>query len=285
MKETTKNQGNDLHLYGYINGVRMNEVSEGRVAVTISVATIENFKQGEENKSRRTFHNAVLFTSDKDLIAKFEAIKAATDKNRENQGVEGFKPETHTISLDGFLVKRENSFGEDGQKYDSAQIMVKEDSVDLDVKQAENEVRNSARLSGNIGSIRIVEDKDFADLSIIHHYTSKDGRENELPIHVRVNGNRRDGKQVLEDLKAGKIKVGDFIRIGGQLRQNNYEKEGEGKRYGLAVDMTTFKMLKQKEAVAVKEEVKTAPKAAPKAQKAPAQKPQKKATSRKKMSM
>ena len=75
---------------------------------------------------------------------------------------------------------------------------------------------------------------------------------------------------------------GDFIRVGGQIHNNNFENE-KGKRYGMAMDVTSSTILRKK---AQKEEVKEAPKAdvkeaANKAEKKPAN-TKRKATSRKK---
>lgn len=283
MKETKKNNNNNAHLYGYINGVRMNDFErDGKkmTAINLDVVTMETYKVDGNFQNKRTYHDVVLFTDDQKLIKSLAAIATDVTANRENRDVEGFKPKTHTISVDGILVNKENSIKGSDKAYTTLQFVASEPSIDLDVKQADKEVRNRAELSGNIAKVNIYEEQGFATANLVHHYRP-DGAEKEFEtsIQIRVDGNRKFSKETYEALKKGEMGVGDFIRVGGQLHNNNYENE-QGKRYGMALDVTSSELLHKK---GEKQEVKAEKKPAKKAEEKAAKKAEpKKATPRKK---
>lgn len=250
MKEKVKNPNNLSHLYGYINGVRVNEMENGRTAINLDVVTLEQFKREKEGKTetRRTYHDVALFTEDKEVIKAYKAIAADVENNKANRNVEGFEPKTHTISVDGILVNKKDS--------KDLQLLATVDNIALDVKQAEKEVRNSAKIVGNVAAIRLEEDKKFAVVTLIHHYRPE-GAEKEFAttIDVRVNGDRKVGAPTYEQILKGELAKGDFVRMGGQLHNNSYTpKDSEEKRYTMVIDLTSSEILKHKEAV--KEEVK-----------------------------
>lgn len=276
MKETKKNQNNNTHLYGYINGVRVNETGSGKTAVNLDVCTLETFKNDKgafENK--RTYHDVVMFTENKEIIEKFIAIGEAVEKNRQMKDEKNFKPETHTISLDGVLLNKKDSR--------DLQVFCKEDGFELDVKQADKEIRNKTEFVGNIASVQMHEDKNFAVVTVMNHFRPSEGEERETALIVRINGDRKFSKETYEALKKGEMGVGDFIRVGGQLHNNNFENE-KGKFYGMALDLTSSELLHKKgEKKEEKAEVKKEPakKAAAKKETKKAEQP-KKAVSRKK---
>ena len=276
MKESTKkNQNNQVHLYGYINGVRMNEYGEEgkkKTAIHLDVCTLEQYRdKNNEFQTKRTYHDVTVFSDDPKVIEQFKAIAADCEKNEANRNVEGFKPETHSISMDGILVNKNDSR--------DLQIVASPDSIDLDAKQAQEEVRNSTKLVGNIAKIALHEDKKFAVVTLIHHYRPEGAEKDfETTVDIRVNGDRAFSKKAYEAIVNGELGKGDFVRMGGQLHNNRYETE-KGTKYGVNLDLTSFEMLKKKEAV--KEEVKEAP--AKKAEPKKETKAAKKATSRKKM--
>lgn len=273
MKETKKNNNNYVHLYGFINGIRMNEFDkDGKkmTAINLNVSTLETFKKDDQFVNRRTYHDVSLFTDDKKTIKAFEAVS----KNMEND------KGPQTISLDGTLINKEGT--------NDVRIIAKEDSIDLNAKQADKEVRNRAELVGNIAAVNVYEDKNFATVSLIHHFRPEGAeKEFETTLQVRIDGDRKFSKDTYEALKNGELGVGDFVKIGGQLHNNNYIKEEE-KVYGVALDLTSAELLHKKgekkaESVEVKAEAKPAKKAAAKKAEAPAKKPEtKKAVSRKK---
>ncbi len=283
MKETKKNSNNNAHLYGYINGVRMNDFNRGdkkMTAINLDVVTLETFKKDDSFQNKRTYHDVVLFTDNKELIDKFAAVGADVTANRENKDVKGYSPKTHTISVDGVLVNKENTIKGSDQTYDTLQFMASEASIDLDVKQAEKEVRNRAEIVGNIAKVNVYEEKGFATATVIHHYRPDDGEKDfETSMQIRVDGGRKFSQKTYEALKNGELGVGDFIRVGGQLHNNNFENE-KGKRYGMALDVTSSELLHKK---AEKQEAKAEVKAEKKpAKKEAAKAAPKKATSRKK---
>lgn len=233
------NYNNQVHLHGFINDVRINPVNdEGRTAINLDVATVEFF----QGKTRKTYHDAAIFTEDKDVIAKFGAIAEDCKKNIENRGVKGFQPSTHTVSLDGIFINPE-----DKQAY----ILVMGDSVKLDAKQEEKEVRNTATITGNIGSIDIHPDKKFAVISVASHYTPKGEEKESKPNWIRVNvsGNRKSVSGVYEAIEKGELQKGDFVRVGGQLHNNNFEQDGK-KVYSTVLDLSRFEKIEKKEKVA-----------------------------------
>lgn len=233
--QNKKNYNNNVHLHGFINDVRINPVNgDGRQAINLDIVTVENF----QDKARKTYHDAVLFTDDKSIIKKFDKVAADCKKNAENRGVEGYKNLTHTVSLDGVFINPENK-----QPY----ILIMSDALKLDAKREENEVRNSATIVGNIGNIDIYPDKKFATLSVAGHYTPKEGQGEAQPnwVKVNVNGNRKVGGALYEAIEKGEVKKGDFVRVGGQLHNNNYG-EGENKVYGMALDVSRFEKIEKK---------------------------------------
>lgn len=276
MKESKKNNNNQVHLFGHINNVRMNGLDDGRTAVNLDVVTRESYKDSKgEVQTKRTYHDVAIFTDDKKLIKSFQKIGKDCDKNVENRDVEGYKPIPHSISLDGIMVNKTSRLGDTDKTYQSVQILAGVDSIDLDAKQEEKELRNKAYLVGNIGSVRLVEDKKFAVVSLMHHYRPE-GSEKEYTtnLDVRINGDRSVGKETYEKLVKGEMGVGDFIRVGGQLHNNRFETE-DGVRYGVSLDATSAEVLKSRQA-----EAKTA-KVEVKEEKASTKKSTKKATEKK----
>ena len=248
MKEL-KNPQNTVHLYGFINGVRLTEL-DGKTAINLDICTLEQYADKDGNsQTKRTFHDVALFTDDKKTIALFNGIAADCKKNAENRDVEGYTPRVHTLSAEGVLVNRG----------DTLQVMTSADTIKVDTKQEEKEVRNSAKLVGNVAKIAVYEDKKFAVVTLIHHYRPKDSdKDYETVVDIRVNGDRKYSKAAYDAIVSGDIKKGDFVRMGGQIHNNRYETEN-GVKYVRAIDLTSYEMLKHKEEK--KEEVKEAPKA------------------------
>ena len=285
MKETRKNLDNNVHLYGYINDVRINKLENGRTAVNLDVTTTESYKDGAgEYQQKYSHHDAALFTSDEAVVEKFSAIASDLKANRENKDVEGYKPKNHTISMDGMLVNRMKPYPDSDKEYQVLAVMVKEDSVDIDAKLAEGEKRNRVDFSANIAGINLYEDKKFATVSMARNYRPKDSdKEFTTWLDVRVDGKRPATKNLYEDIASGKVGKGDFVRVGGQLHDNTYEND-LGKRYGNVIDMSAFKVLKSHQAQEQKVTEKPAEKPAEKAAKKEAQKaaPKAKAESKRK---
>lgn len=279
MRESKKNSNNNVHIFGYINDVRMNEMENGKTAINLDVVSLEQYKDKDDKfQTRRTYHDVAIFTEDKKLIEQFQGIGADVEKNRENRSVEGYKPETHTVSMDGILVNKSNKLGDTDKTYRTLQILGNEASLDIDVKQDEKEVRNRAELVGNIANIQLYEDKKFAVATLIHHYRPEGSeKEYETSVDVRINGDRRYSKDLYEKIVAGELGKGDFVRMGGQLHNNRFENE-DGVRYGVSIDLTSFEMLKKKQDKAVKEENKVEVKE----EKKPAKATSKKASPKKK---
>lgn len=268
MKEK-KHYNNNQHLYGFLNGVRMNDAGEGRTAINMQVVTLENYKKDGQSVTNRTYHDAVLFTGNKELIKKFEGIAADLEANKDAE-----KKTTHTVSLDGILKSKDRDL----------QVIVREDSLAVDTKQAENEVRNRAELSGNIASVTLHEEQNFASVLVVNHFRPKDSdKEFETTVNINVSGDRKFSKETYEALKKGEMGVGDFIRVSGQMHNNNYTK-GETKVYGMVLDANSTELLYKKgEKVAEKAEQKVEKKPEKKPAKAAAEtKTKKPAVSRKK---
>lgn len=241
MEKNIKNANNIAHLHGFINDVRINPAGEsGRTAINLNVVTTESYKANkddEEFQTRRTYHDVAIFTDDKKVIKAYEKLQKDCAENKANRETEGYKPKVHEVSLDGMMVSKDGAI----------QIVCKADNVKPDVKLGENEVRNSAVLSGNIANVHIYEDKKLAVVGIMHHFRPADSeKEYTTTLDLRINGDRKVGKAAYESLVKGEIKAGDFIRTGGQLHNTRYTKEGETEtKYGTALDVTSFNLLKQ----------------------------------------
>lgn len=266
-QKVKKNDNNSVHLFGYLNGVRMNAMENGRTAINLDVCTLEQYKdKAGEFQTRRTYHDVVIFTEDKKVIKNFQKLGKDVDANAANRGVEGYEPKTHTIAVDGILVNKENTIGGSDTKYRTLQIIAQAEGVATDVKQGEKEVRNGAMLTGNVAAIALHEDKNFAVVTIMHHYRPE-GSEKDFTttVDVRVSGDRMFSKAAYEAIKKGELKKGDFVRMGGQMHNNRFETE-DGVRYGVNIDLTSYTALAKKEAkkeeVAAKPAAKKAPKKA-----------------------
>lgn len=288
MEKTNKNANNNVHLLGFINDVRINPVKDGLMAINLDVVTSEMYRKDRSNpeselQTKRSYHDVAIFTEDAKFIEKFQKIAADLGENRQNRDVEGYKPKTHSVSLDGILVNKENTVKGTDATYRTLQILADAKNVSPDVKFEKGEVRNSAMLVGNIADIRMVEDRKLAVVTLIHHYRPKDSeKEFVTTVDVRVNGARKVGAEAYAAIQNGEIGKGDFIRTGGQLHNTRYdvqpgegrENVTEGTRYGVSLDATSFKVLSQKkdesqaekaaEAPEVKEEKKEEKKAATK---------------------
>ena len=255
MEKNTKKSNNKAHVYGFINGVRINPLEGGRTAINLDVCSLEQYKDKDgESQTHRTYHRVSVFTDDKKAIAAYKKIAKDVDANAANRGVEGYEPKPHAVSLDGIMI------GEAG----NIQIVALPENVKLDAKQEKDEVRNSAVLSGNIASVTVHEDQKFAVVTLMHHYRPEGGEEKVTTIDIRINGERKPSAAAYQAAVEGKLKKGDFVRMGGQLHNNNFENKEGDKVYRVVMDLTSFDMLKEKEAK--KEEVaKTEKKATKKA--------------------
>lgn len=274
-----KKMNNNVHLYGYINDVRINPTDSGKTAINLDLVTLETYKDKEsgEYQNRRTYHDVSMYTTDEKVIAKYKAVEADAKENIKNRDVEGYKPKTHTVSLDGLLVSR-------GDR--EHVVLVKPENAVLDVKQAENEVRNRADIVANIGTINLYEDKGFAVMSVAHHYRPEGAeKDSDTWLNVRVDAERQYSKETYKAIVAGDIKVGDFARLGGQIHNNRYTDSKGNKKYEIALDLTSYEKIEKKQAQAEKaaEKVEVKEDKVPAKKEAPAKKEEaKKANSRKK---
>ena len=261
MKESTSKEekkpflsNNNAHIFGYINDVRMNPTESGRTAINLDVVTLEQYKdKAGDFQTKRSYHDVVSFTDKQETIDKFAAIAADCEANRAGKGVEGFKPTSHTVSLDGILVNRNNSIGDTDKYTRTVAILAKEDAIKLDVKQQENEVRNRVDFVGNVASIDLHAEKGFAVVNIANHYRpdpkNKEDKGQETWLEVRIDKNRKYSQGAYEAIEKGDLKVGDFIRIGGQLHNNRFETK-QGVNYKNVLDLTSFAKIERKEAQA-----------------------------------
>lgn len=291
MKKSKKNPDNNIHLYGFINDVNIQKTSSGRTAINLDVATLEQWTQNGETKRRRTQHDVALFTEDKDVIAKFEAIAKDTAENAQNRNAEGYKPKVHTISLDGALVNDKRPFKGMDKTYQTVKVIAREDSIDLDVPQVkgeEKEKRNHVEISANIADIYVDKEKEFAVLKVANnlHIKKDDQKESKSTwLEVIINGNSPFAKEkaAYEAVVKGELKKGDFIKLSGMIH-NRDEKDllidgTKTEKYGFVLAVSSMEVLDRKLDKSQKEE--TAHKAAP-AEEKPAKQNKQKANSRKK---
>lgn len=265
-----KNNENNVHLRGFIEAINVRSmngekvdgaITPGRHAINFAINTIEQYGKADDRQRKTTRHNVVLFTEDMNAIAKYVGMQNDLNKYyeafRADKDTKEKKP-IHTLSLDGFLVPDKS------QGFETVRIIVKEDSMKLDAKAEKNEVSNSMTLKGNIGNIDLKD--DYAVVQIAHNFPEVEGKEKREPVwlDVRVSGNRNGAnKEMFDALKDGSLKKGDFVVVGGQLHNRNYEVgEGEEKktRYDITLDLSRFQKLERKEGekVEVKEEAKKA---------------------------
>lgn len=286
MKE---NLNNKVHLHGYMNNVKSINVGNGKKSFIIDLATIENYKDNAgEFQKKYTYHTVNVVSDDKDVIARMEKIAADLQNNRENRGVEGFKPEIHEASFDGTLITRRNE--SNGVNYYNQVVLSSPEDMKLDCRQAEGEVRNTAEFKGNIAKIDLKD--DFAVIQIATHYFAPGKAENfkgeVKPYHeetsyveTRLSGSFR--KKEFEALKNGDIAVGDLVTVRGQMHNNNYQDKDGVNRYKIVVDLNKVDVVAkkgEKKAEAEDQEQKAAetkkeaPEKAPKAKKATSRKKQ-----------
>lgn len=269
MKQSKKNSDNNIHIYGFINDVNIQQTGSNRSAINLDVATLEQWTENGEAKSRRTKHDVVLFTEDQDLIARFEAIGKDTAENAQNRNVEGYKPKVHTISMDGALVNDERPFKGLDKTYQTIKVIAREDSIDLDVPQVkgeEKEKRNHVEISANIADIYVDKEKKFAALKVANNLHTKNG-DSATWLDVNISGNSPFPKEkaAYEAIAKGELKKGDFIKLSGMIR-NRDDKDLviDGKKtekYGFVLAASSMEKIERKLDKSQKEE--TAKKTAP----------------------
>ena len=256
MKEYKKNPDNNVHVRGFINDVRINKTESGRTAINLLIGTTEQYTDKVKGpQTIRTSHDATLFTENKELVKKFEGIADDLKANDANREVEGYKPKVHTISAGGPMVMDPHPFKDMDKTYERAKILLIEDSIDLDVPQAKEEKRNRIDLAVNIGNVTLHEDKQFAIVSAARNL-HKEGVANDPDwIELKVSGKSpfKGEKEAYEKLVNGDLKKGDFIRVGGMLKNNNFEVEIDGKKamkYGSRIDVSSVTKIQKKQAQA-----------------------------------
>lgn len=280
-----QNQNNRVHIYGFINDIKVADTKSGAKAFFLDVATRESWPKDKEDKSKgydskSTFHKVSLVTDDKKAIKQLEKIAKDIENNNANRETEGFKPKNHTASIDGTLVTRENT-DDKGVKYYNPLILTSVEGMVLDTKLGEKESRNSAEFKGNIADIDMKD--GFAIVSIATHYFAPGEAENykgetkpyhEETSYIRTRVSEKFPEKTFNALKNGELEVGDLISAKGQMHNNNYQdKEGVNRR-NIIIDLRSVKLVAKK---GQKEEAAKEEKAEKKAAPAP-----KKATPKKK---
>lgn len=252
MKQSKKNSDNNIHIYGFINDVNLQKTSSDRTAINLDVVTLEQWTEKGEAKSRRSQHDVALFTEDKALIAKFEAIAKDTAENAKNRNVEGYKPKVHTISMDGALVNDERPFKGMDKTYQTIKIIAREDSIDLDVPQVKGEEkRNHVELTANISEVYKNEEKKFAALKVANNlHTQKGSSATWLDVNINGNSPFPKEKAAYEAIIKGDLKKGDFIKLSGMMR-NRDEKDLviDGKKtdkYGFFLSASSIEKIERK---------------------------------------
>ena len=248
-----KKSDNNVHLHGFVNDVRINPSKDGnKTFINTELATYEQFTNNAGEKEKKwTKHTLNTVTSDPAIIKQFEEMRDALANNQENRGVEGFKPQTFTASVDGTLVTRENE--KDGVKYSNELVVVNPEDFQLR-RREEGESMNTASFKGNIAKVDMYD--GFALVTIGTHYyapgesqihtgETKPYTEKTSFVKTRVNESFRG--QVYNDLKDGKIGVGDFIEARGQMHNNNFTDKNGVKRYGIVVDLNKLEVLAKKQ--------------------------------------
>lgn len=277
-----KKNNNNVHLHGFVNDVRIGAPEDGsKNYINVNLATYEQYKNNAGEKERKnTYHTVIIRTSDPAVVDQFKEVQAALANNQENRGVEGFEPKVFIASVDGSLVTKENE--KDGVKYSNQMVVTNADDFKLGAKRQKDESMNTASFKGNIANVEMHD--GFAQVTIATHYyapgeseihtgETKPYTEKTTFVKTRISESFRN--ETFNDLKDGKIGVGDFVEARGQMHNNNYTDKNGVKRYGIVVDLNKLEVLakkQNKEQTAAKEE-----KAAP-AQKEAAKKDVKKAT-------
>ena len=278
-----KKNDNNVHLHGFVNDVRISTTEDGsRSFINVNLGTYEQYKNNAGEKERKnTFHTVNIATNDPAIVKQFKEVQAALANNQENRGVEGFEPKVFTATVDGTLVTRENE--KDGVKYSNQMVVTNAENFKLGAKRQEGESMNTASFKGNIANVEMHD--GFALVSIATHYYAPGESEihtgetkpyTEKTSFVKTRISESFKNEIFNDLKDGKIGVGDFVEARGQMHNNNYIDKNGVKRYGIVVDLNKLEVLAKKQS---KEQTATAAKeqkAAP-AQKETAKKDVKKA--------
>lgn len=249
-----KKNDNNVHLHGFVNDVRISATEDGsRTFINVNLATYEQYKNNADEKERKnTFHTVNIATSDPAVVKQFKEVQAALANNQENRDVEGFKPKVFTASVDGTLVTRENE--KDGVKYSNQMVVTNAENFKLGAKRQEGESMNTASFKGNIANVEMHD--GFALVSIATHYyapgeseihtgETKPYTEKTSFVKTRISENFRN--ETFNDLKDGKIGVGDFVEARGQMHNNNYTDKNGVKRYGIVVDLNKLEVLAKKQ--------------------------------------
>lgn len=268
-----KKADNNVHLYGFVNDVRMSATEDGsKNFININLATYEQYTNNAGEKERKnTFHTINLVSSDPEVIKQFEEVRTALTNNYENREKEGFEPKVFKASVDGTLVTRENE--KDGIKYYNQVVVANADDFRLGAKRQEGESMNTASFKGNVANVDIHD--GFALVSIATHYyapgesqihtgETKPYTEKTSFVQARIYESFRG--ETFQALKKGDIAVGDLIEARGQMHNNNYTDKNGIKRYGIIVDLNKMNVIAKKQVKVEKEVEKKAEtkKAAPK---------------------
>ena len=261
---------NEAQVYGYVNGVRIKELENGKSIVNVQIRSAQSYplkengeiKTNEKGKTefgqRSDFHKVVFVTGDDALLDTMREIR--TDLEAKAAGEKEVK--NHTMFATGVLVAK-----------DDAHIAAKEDSVSFDKELEQGLSRNSINLVGNISNINIYEEQGFATASIATHFFAPSGGDKkyeEKTSYIPVVFNAKALPDSWKAIKNGDIAVGDLVTVKGMMRNNNYTDTKENKKYEMRVDANTFKILERSkknaanQAEAQKAEVKQAE--APKAE-------------------
>ena len=283
-----KQKDNKVHLYGFLNEIKSANDFEGKKSFLMDVATVENWQDNAENwQSRTSYHTVSLLTGDKKIIKGLEKAKVDLDNNIANRDTEGFKPKTHTVSLDGSLTTKKST-SDEGVEYFNPVAVADAESFKLDVKRQENEVRNRAELKGNIANIDMKD--GFAKISIATHFyvpgesTNHKGETKpytEVTKYIETKVDEKRLPKTFAQLKNGELGIGDLVSVNGQMHNNRYkEKESGIYRDKVDIDLKGFNLIAKKGEKKAQAEEKTEKKA--EAKKETKKAAPKKATPRKK---
>ncbi len=283
-------KSNTVHLYGLITDVRFGQVPDkGLTGINLRVSTMGRPPK-DGDKRVDNYHDVTMFTDDPKVIESYKAVEANLKANAENKGVEGYKPKYDTVSLDGYIRNVTKRFANSEDTYTGIEVRTNPENASLNVPKGEKEYRDVAQFKGNVGSVELHEDKNFARISLANHFQPKDAEGNAIGeprvtwLNVTVSGNSRNPevKAAYDAIVKGDIEKGKFVRVNGQLINNSFEVE-KGKIHDMTLSATGFTLLTKKEAEEKDQEVevKVEPEVKAEEKKAAKKATSKKATSKK----
>lgn len=282
--EQTSNRAfceNKVHIYGYLNSVSgpfdASKKNPEKKGFFLHIADTETYKDKDGNDVKIVnSHSVKIVTDEEKYINKLIELQKDCEDNRAMRNNTEIpdkekKYKTHFAAVDGGITssspKKDDSNAEadaESVKYSPYFIITNTDNIRFDqrITEMDKKLPNFIEFSGNMTEPKYSKGNEFADFGVAVRRVSQDknGKEYEETHFINVQVSNKYRPKTFEAIKEGKLGKGDFIKVSGILKEEQFTNEDNVRVNVTRVDAEKVMVkIKKGQKKAEAEEVKEAP--------------------------